>query len=260
MGKNNGKIRVKTFSSTSTPDACLQKTGFDPIVSAYCIFNRMKKPMRNAIEKIISLSFSPIWQFCFVLAILYFILTGCASDNGVAKSIDNIRLLPEERKESFRYPLRSSVTAASEVLAASGFSIVRIELQRENGAVEAVREKTKIDCRFHFLTEDFTRVRLTVRNSDLVADPAAKPDRILGEIGTALQGGSFSGLHRLTENMTPVHIEPDGKSPAADFLWPDAEVTLYTDYKDPSWSRVKLATGNYGYIKNRNVKSIPFKP
>ncbi len=75
MGKNHEKIQVGDFQSNSEPGLCIPKTGFDPGVVANCILDRMKKQMRNAIIRILELTFSPIWQYCFILAVLYLILS-----------------------------------------------------------------------------------------------------------------------------------------------------------------------------------------
>jgi hypothetical protein len=260
MGKNHGKIRVDRFAPGSKVNRPFQENRPGADAPIECFSRKLKRRGIIMLNKIKKISISPIGQFCIILAILYLILSGCASEKNFKKTVNNIQVFPEQEKGSLRAPLSSAVIATADVLASSGFSIIRIELQRDYASVDAVKGNTRMDCRLNILTEDLTRIRVKVHNSDLISDPTARPDVIIEKIRSFFVSGVLTDWSDVTKNMTQVHVRPDEKSPAAAYLAPGAEATLYTDFDDPSWSRVKLNTGGYGYVMKRNLKPAPFKP
>ena len=251
--------------SASTPSPFLKEDGagtatYSDRASADGFRRRIKRQVIEMFDRIKNTSISPLGQFCFILAILYLVLSGCAADNKVMERFENVRVLPEEETESLRHPLLQCVPATAETFALSGFSVERIEIQRDYGLVKAQRGETKMVCSLNALTEDLTRIRMTVRHPELIADPADNPEKIVAQIPTVLGSGGTESWESLVRNMAKIHVHPDEQSPVVGYLSPGAEVVLLTDYEDAFWSRVKLEIHSYGYMKNSSLEPPASRP
>ncbi len=259
MDDNSRIFGMDAIVSDTVPDSFRKGEGAATAASsertsAGWFRRKIKTRVIETFEIIKNTSVSPLGQFCFILVILYLVLSGCAADNRVMEKLDNIRVLPEEEKDSLRHPLVECVAATAETFTLSGFSVDHIEIQRDYGLVKAQRGETKMDCSLNALTEDLTRIRLKVHHPDLIADPEDDPEKIVGRIRSVLGSGDTKGWESLIRDMAKVHVHPDEQSPVLGYLSPGAEVVLFTDYEGASWSRLKLEIQGYGYIKNSSLE------